>query len=136
MGKASGVPAGYHTVTPYLIARDAAGLLDFLERAFGARVTERVERPESGTIAHAEVVIGDSRVMAAETTDVCPVMPAMLYVYVEDCDQAYGRALAAGATSLMEPADQPHGDRHGGVLDAYGNQWWMATRLPEGAGRQ
>lgn len=129
MGKASGVPEGYHTVTPYLIARDAAGLLGFLERAFGARVTQRVERPENGTIRHAEVVIGDSRVMAGETTVECAVMPGMFYVYVEDCDEAYGRALAAGATSLMPPADQPHGDRHGGVLDAYGNQWWIATRL-------
>jgi len=124
------IPDGYHTVTPYLVVSDVAGLIDFLEQVFGASETERMERPD-GSIMHAEVRIGDSVVMMGEASDEFAPMPGMLHIYLEDVDDAYGRALAAGATSLREPTDEFYGDRAAGVQDAFGNQWWMATHVED-----
>lgn len=122
------VPEGYHTVTPYLAIHGAAKLIDFLQRAFDATVTERLERPD-GAIAHAEVRIGDSIVMLGDAPAEWKPMPAMLHMYVADADAAYRRAIAAGGTSIREPADQFYGDRSAAVQDACGNQWWLATRI-------
>ena len=80
---------------------------------------------------HAEVKIGDSIIMMGEPTAECKPMPAMIHLYVPDADATYRRALAAGAKSVREPADQFYGNRSGGVEDACGNQWWMATRKEE-----
>jgi PhnB protein len=126
-----GVPDGYHTVTPYIQGNPADALLRFMEAAFGGVVVERQER-EGGAVAHAEVVIGDSRVMVADPRSQDPVHRSTLYLYVPDADAVYGRAMAAGARSLAEPQDMPYGDRHGGVEDSSGNHWWIATRLPPG----
>lgn len=120
-------PPGNHTITPYLVVPGVPALIDFLKAVFGAAELERIARPD-GTVMHAEVRIGDSLVMMAEATGEHSPMPAMLYVYVDDVDAAFGRAVAAGATSLREPSDQFYGDRKGGVADAFGNQWWIATR--------
>ena len=125
---AKSIPAGYHTITPYLVSPGAARVIDFLKAAFGAQELQRDARP-NGTIRHAEVKIGDSVVMLGEATEEWPPMPAMLYVYVEDVDRVYRQAIEAGATSLREPADQPSGDRVGGVADPAGNQWWLATPM-------
>ena len=120
------VPDGYHTVTPYLTVPGVAKLIEFVQRAFDAvEVHECMKRPD-GTIMHAEVKIGDSMVMMGEPMG-CPPSPAALYLYVPDTDAIYRRALAAGATSLMEPADQFYGDRNAGVRDPAGNHWWIAT---------
>ncbi len=100
-------------------------LLQFLKQAFGAVQTERVEMP--GGRLHAEVRIGDSIIMMGSATGGSAPMPSMLYVYTDDTDAAYTRALKAGATSVMEPADQFYGDRNAGVKDALGNLWWIAT---------
>ena len=124
------VPDGYHTVTPYLVVQDVAGLIDFLERAFDAEETERMQSPD-GPIMHAEVRIGDSVVMMGEAGEDTPPMPAMLHLYLEDADAAYQRALDAGATSLREPEDQFYGDRTAGVKDDFGNQWWLATHIED-----
>lgn len=124
------MPEGYHTVTPYLLVRGADRLIDFLQQVFDAEETERMQRPD-GSIMHAEVRIGDSVVMLGEATGDHERMPAMLHVYLEDTDAAYRRALAAGATSLQEPEDQFYGDRTGGVQDAFGNQWWLATHVED-----
>jgi uncharacterized glyoxalase superfamily protein PhnB len=121
------IPEGYHTVTPYLVGPDVAGLLKFLAAAFGATETERVTDP-GGAVRHAEVQIGDSRVMMGEPTGDYAPMPAMLQLYVEDVDAVYQRALRAGGISIEEPADQFYGDRRGGVRDPSGNQWWISTR--------
>jgi PhnB protein len=124
------IPDRYHTVTPYLVVRNVSDLIDFLKQVFEVEELERFHRPD-GSITHAEVRIGDSVVMMGEASgDFAPV-PVMLHVYLEDSDAAYRRALAAGATSLQEPADQFYGDRTAGVKDAFGNQWWLATHVED-----
>jgi PhnB protein len=120
------IPDGYHSVTPYLLTAEAARLIDFLKQAFAAEEHERVSRPD-GAIMHAEVRIGDSVVMMGEPMPPLAPMPASLHVYVPDVDAVYQRALRAGATSVMEPADQFYGDRSGGVKDPFGNLWWIGT---------
>jgi uncharacterized glyoxalase superfamily protein PhnB len=124
------IPEGYHTVTPYLILQGAAQLIDFLKQAFDAEEILRMAQPD-GTITHAEVKIGDSRMMMSEATGDFKPMPAMLHLYVEDMDAVYRQALQAGATSLREPEDQFYGDRTGGVQDSSGNQWWLATHIED-----
>jgi uncharacterized glyoxalase superfamily protein PhnB len=120
------IPEGYHSVSPYLAVRGADRLLDFVKKAFGAQELHRMVRPD-GTIWHAEVKIGDSIVMLAEPQGQWKPMPSALYLYVPDVDVAYHLALQAGATSIMEPADQFYGDRNGGVQDPTGNLWWIST---------
>ncbi len=125
------VPDGYHTVTPSLMVHGAARLIDFLEQAFGAKETERIARPD-GAIMHAEVRIGDSIIMLGEPMSKSdPPMMGTLYLYVSDADATYKRALRAGATSVMEPADQFWGDRMSGVTDGFGNTWWIATHIED-----
>lgn len=125
---ASFIPKGYHTVIPYLTVDGVERLIDFLARVFGAEETERIKRPD-GSVGHAEVRIGDSVIMLGQVRDQWTPMPAALYIYVPDTDATYERALHAGATSTMEPADQFYGDRNAGVADPWGNQWWIATHV-------
>lgn len=124
------IPQGYGTVTPYLIVPDAAAQIDFLRAAFGAEETGRFADPD-GRVMHASVTIGDSAVMLGEATDEWKPMPCVLHLYVEDTDAVYARAIAAGARSLREPADQFYGDRMAGVEDFVGNQWWIATHVED-----
>jgi uncharacterized glyoxalase superfamily protein PhnB len=120
------IPDGYHTITPYLTVQGAGKLIDFLKLAFDAQETERITAPD-GAIAHAEVRIGNSIVMMSDAGGERAPMPSGLYLYVNDTDAVYKSALRAGATSIMEPADQFYGDRSAGVKDPVGNQWWIAT---------
>ncbi len=120
------VPEGYHTVTPYLVVHGVVKLIDFLKQAFDATEIHRTTMPD-GAVMHAEVQIGDSRVMMGEARGEQRPIPAMLYVYVPDVDAVYARAVGAGATAVALPADQFYGDRAGGVQDAVGNQWWIGT---------
>lgn len=122
------IPEGFHSVTPYLLVKDGAKLIEFVERAFGAEQVERLEDPD-GTVRHAQVKIGDSFVMLG--TPQGEPMPSSLYLYVPDCDAVYAQALAAGATSIMEPADQFYGDRGAGVTDPCGNLWWIGTHIED-----
>jgi PhnB protein len=124
------IPEGYHSVTPYLTVQGAARLLEFLERAFDAQVIHRMAKSD-GSIGHAEVQIGDSRVMMGEAGGECHAMPGSLYLYVADTDATYQRALAAGATSRMEPTNQFYGDRNAGIEDPVGNLWWIATHVED-----
>ena len=126
-GTVKPIPDGYHTVTPYLVVRDVPRLIDFLRQAFGATEIMRSARPD-GSIMHAEVTIGDSRVMMGEASTEWPPMPGCVHLYVVDTDALYHLALQAGAKSLREPTDQFYGDRMAGVQDPIGNQWWIATR--------
>ena len=125
------IPDGYHSVTPYLVVEGANALIDFAKQAFDAVETYRMPGP-GGAVMHAEIRIGDSMVMLADASGAeNPPMPAMMYLYVPDADDYYKRALAAGASSLREPADQFYGDRSAGVEDAFGNKWWLATHVED-----
>jgi uncharacterized glyoxalase superfamily protein PhnB len=113
-----------HNVTPYLTVHKPAELIDFVTQAFGA--IEHFRATGSAGGMHAEVSIGDSVVMIGGAEHIEP-MPAAIHLYVPDVDQAYERALKAGAKSLMPVADQPYGERSGGVEDVHGNRWYIAT---------
>jgi PhnB protein len=130
------VPEGYgmnyRSVTPYLIVSDVPGLIGFVTRVFGA--IELLRTPGASGGLHAEVNIGDSVVMMGQGPGQA-LMPAALYVYVEDADAAYRRALQAGATSQEEPTDTSYGDRRAGVLDPFGNRWFIATHKQDARSR-
>ena len=132
-------PAGHHTVTPYVIVSDARAAIDFYARAFGA-VQTSLSVDDAGKVRHAEVRIGDSPVMLAETFEfqgVSATNPAAIggrtsmhiYLYVPDSDALFAQAIAAGAREVMAVADQSYGDRSGGVVDPFGHVWWIATHL-------
>jgi PhnB protein len=118
------VPEGYRAVTPWIISRDTAGLLDFVKEAFGAEEIARVPN-EDGTIGHAEFRIDDSIVMAFDARGGWPDTPGFFRLYVEDGDVVYRRALEAGAVSVTEMTDLFFGDRVGRVRDPQGNVWWI-----------
>ena len=124
------VPEGYYTVTPWIISRDTAGLIEFVERAFGAEEIARVQ-DENGIIGHAEFRIGDSVVMGFDAMPQWPDTPSFLRLYVEDADAVHRRALEAGATSVTEVTHLYWGDRVGRVRDPFGNLWWIQTRVEE-----
>lgn len=128
---------GFTSVTPYLAVRRAAELIEFVKDVFGAAETFRVPGP-SGGITHAEVRIGNSMLMVGGSPEMpYPETPAPLHCYVGKVDEAYQRALRAGAVSLHEPSDQDFGERGASVKDPFGNHWYLATPLagqsiPEG----
>lgn len=132
------IPEGYSSVTPYLIFKSCADAIAFYTKAFGATEKFRMNNAE-GQIGHAEIQISDCCLMMA---DEAPKMeafapehyggsPVSLLIYTEDCDSMYRRAIAAGATSEREPADQPYGDRMSGVRDPFGYKWWIATHIKD-----
>ena len=119
---------GMHDVVYYLIPRGAAAYIDFLRNAFGAEVVERHEDP-AGSVRHAKVRIGDSILGMGEAHDQWQPMPAAIHHYVPNVDEAYERALAAGATSLAAPEDKEYGARYAGVVDSQGNYWYLTTQF-------
>ena len=121
-------PAGYNSVSPYLIVAGAAGTIDFLARVFGAEELRRFADAE-GRVVHAEVRIDDTVVMIADGVEAWPPVASHVHVYVPDVDAAYRRALDAGAESVQEPVKKEDEDRRGGVKDAGGTTWWIATRV-------
>jgi PhnB protein len=123
-------PKGLHSVNVYMHPLRAEPVINFLKRAFGAREIAKYASPD-GVVHHAEIRVGDSMVEMGEAHGKYQPMPTMFYLYVPDCDAVYQRALQAGATSIAEPADQPYGDRSGGVKDAFGNQWYIATHIKD-----
>jgi PhnB protein len=124
------VPKELHTVNPYLHPLRAEPLIGFLKRAFGAEEVAKYASPD-GVVHHAVIRVGDSIVEMGEAQGKYQRMPAMFYLYVPDCDGTYLTALAAGATSLHEPTDQPYGDRSSAVTDAFGNTWYIATHIKD-----
>jgi len=113
------VPEGWHTITPRLFAADAAGLVDFLKHAFGASGEFRNDGPSA-------IHIGDSIVMVSEA-GVRDAMAAFLYIYLDDADGAFRRAVERGATVIEKPQDMFYGDRRAMVRDPFGNTWQIAT---------
>ena len=124
------VPEGQPTVTPYLIVPDARRQIEFLVEAFGAVEDGRTAAAD-GRVMHAQVSLGDSKVMMGEATSDWEPMPSSIHLYVEDCDATYRRALDAGATVVMEVDDRFYGDRQGGVRDPNGNVWWISTHVED-----
>lgn len=132
------IPKGYHAVTPYLSVKGAAGAIAFYKKAFGAKEVMRMPGP-GGTIGHAEIQVGDSRIMLA---DEFPEMnfrsprsvggtPVNIHLYVADVDKVVKKAVAAGAKSLRPVADQFYGDRSGSLEDPFGHVWHIATHIKD-----
>ncbi len=124
--KSEGAP----TLQPYLHPLRAEPVLNFVKRAFGAEELGRYTAPD-GVIHHTTVKIGNAQMEMGEATGPYQPMPTMFYLYVEECDALYKRALSAGATSISEPADQPYGDRSAGITDPFGNKWYIATHIKD-----
>jgi len=120
---------GLHTVTPYLIVDDVTKLIEFLEEVIAGSVRGKPSYREDGTVKHAELQVGDSVIMMGEPMEGYPAYQSGLYVYVENCDKAYKKAMELGATSLSEPVDFPHGDRYASVKDFAGNTWSLVTHI-------
>ena len=131
------IPAGYHSVPPYLIVDDAKAAIDFYTRAFGAR--EKFRLPMGDRIGHAEILIGDSHVMLAdEFPDMGNLGPkarggttVSLMIYVEDVDSAFKQAIAAGGKEERPVENQFWGDRMGTLTDPFGHKWTLATTVEE-----
>ena len=138
MASVPNIPAGYHTVTPYLGVRDAVAAVDFYRRAFGAELVLKLTMPD-GKYAHAEIKIGDSHIMMAEENpewgNKSPATlggsPVSFMVYMPDVDAAFARALAAGCTQVRPIEDQFYGDRTGTLKDPYGFQWSLGTHIED-----
>ena len=134
----SPIPEGYHSVTPYLVIKNAAAAIEFYKKAFGAVELFRMPAP-GGKIGHAEIKIGDSPVMLS---DAYPEMgfqgpeslggtPVSLMIYVEDVDQVYPQAIAAGGKELRPLQDQFYGDRSGTLADPFGHVWTISTHVED-----
>jgi PhnB protein len=132
--KVSPIPAGYHSITPFLVVHDGARALEFYQKAFGASEIMRMATPD-GKVGHAEILIGNSHLMLA---DECPRQktrgpisfggtPMTICLYVEDCDAVFGRAVALGSKVLHPVQDQFYGDRSGTLTDPFGHIWTVAT---------
>jgi PhnB protein len=126
------IPDGLRSVTPFLHTHGAAGLIDFLKKAFGAEEATRLQSP-AGQVHYAKVRIGDSALELSEAHGENQPLPAMFYVYGKDADASYRLALEVGATSTEEPADQSYGHRRAAVKDAFGNLWYLASSPAGGA---
>ena len=132
------IPAGYHTVTPYLACGDGAAAIEFYKKAFGAKEKVRMPGPD-GKVGHAEVEIGDSRIMLtgeyAAMNFLSPVSrggtTVTIHLYVKDCDALTARAVKAGAKLLRKVEDQFYGDRMGTVEDPFGHVWHLATHTED-----
>ena len=136
MVRVNPIPEGCHSVQPYMIFAGCAKAMEFYKKAFGASEVMCMKSPE-GVVGHAEMQIGNSRIMMADEHPQIEAYgavhyggsPITLMFYTDDCDAMYAQALAAGAKSLREPADQPYGSRMAGVLDPFGYKWWIGTQI-------
>jgi PhnB protein len=142
-GKVSYIPEGYHTVTPYLCVSDAARAIEFYKEAFGATEIMRMEAP-GGKIGHAEIQIGDARVMLADefpelnfrSPQSVGGLSAHFMIYDEDVDARVERAVAAGAKLTRPVKDQFYGDRSGSVEDPFGHLWYISTHIEDLSGEE
>ncbi len=124
------VPEGFHTVTPYLIVDDAQGLMEFITNAFDGKVTFVMKRDDN-KIMHATMSIGNSTVMISDTMEGMEAQRGMLYLYLEDADKVFKKAIEAKASAVREPITEFYGDRAGAVKDAWNNVWWIATHVED-----
>ena len=145
MNKVSYIPEGHNSITPYLIIKGAAQAIDYYKKVFGATEVFRMDQPD-GKVGHAELKIGNSRIMVAEEN---PKMglgytsavsigasPVSLYLYMPDVDRVIERAVAAGAKTLKPVQDQFYGDRSGFIQDPFGHLWGIATHIEDVAPKE
>jgi PhnB protein len=125
---ASYKPTGYTSVAPYLIVSNAGDTIKFLAAVFGAKELRKFTDP-AGRVVHAEVRLDDTVVMLAEGGGSFPAVPAHVHVYVSDVGAVYARAMAQGAISIQEPVKKDDEDKRGGIQDAGGTTWWLATKV-------
>ena len=129
--KVKPIPKGYHTVTPFLMASDAQGLLDFIEKGLNGK-TEFKMKDDDGKIIHASATIGNSPIMLGDAMGEHEPITAMLYLYVDNVDELYEQALSVeGTKSIREIKDEFYGDRAGCIQDQWGNRWWIATHTED-----
>jgi PhnB protein len=137
------IPEGFNTITPHIIVNGAAAAIEFYKKAFGAVEVCRLPMPGSDKLMHAQVRIGNSPLMLADIMQ-CPQSgessksplemggsPVVLHLYVENVDEAFKKAIVAGATEEMPPADMFWGDRYGKVKDPFGHEWSIATKIKD-----
>jgi uncharacterized glyoxalase superfamily protein PhnB len=125
------IPEGYGTVFPYMIVDSAEALVDFLSQVFNAKVVGKTVLP-NGRAANIRIRIGTSTFMVSEAGDgAMKAMPGAYYIYVEDVDGTFEKAIASGAEKIFEPSDMPYLDRQAGVKDSSGNVWWISRHLVE-----
>ncbi len=138
MSKVPYIPKGYNSVTPYLVIKGAAKAIDYYKKIFGATVVVRMDGP-NGSVGHAELQIGDSRVMLADenpqmgATSATTIgnSPVSLYLYIPDVDKVVDRAVAEGAKLVKPVQDQFYGDRTGFIQDPFGHFWGIATHVED-----
>jgi len=124
------VPEGFQTVTPYLVVDNAAKLIEFIKNTFDSKVTFISNRDEN-KIMHATVSIGTSTIMISDIMEGMQPQTAMLYLYLEDADGVFKKAMDGKATLVREPKTEFYGDRAGAVKDEWGNVWWIATHVED-----
>lgn len=124
------IPEGYGNVIPFLICTGAEDVIKFAQDAFGAKLSD-FSKSESGAFRHATIHIRDSAIMLSEGSAEYPAQPTMLYIYFENVDEVYKKAIEAGGVSLREPTNEFYGDRTCGVSDPSGNQWWLASHFED-----
>ena len=122
------IPISHQTIMPYLVITGAEKFFDFAKKVFSAEEIFKSVREDGKTIMHAEIKIGGCTIMFAETTESSKIQPAGLFIYVEDADVTYKKALEEGASTLMGISDQDYG-RTCGVKDPCGNTWWITAVL-------
>ena len=133
------IPDGYHSITPYLICRDAARAVEFYQQALGARIKGGVMKGPDGKVMHAELVIGDSIIMLADenpergasSPQTIGGSPMSMLVYVPNVDEVFAKAMAAGARQVSPVEKQFYGDRSGGFLDPFGHAWHVSTHVED-----
>jgi PhnB protein len=138
MNKVSYIPKEYHSVTPYLVIKGAAQAIDYYKKVFGATQVVRMDGPD-GRVGHAELQIGDSRIMLADENpqmgykgaSTIGASPVSLYLYMPDVDSVVKKAVAEGAKILKPVEDQFYGDRSGFIQDPFGHQWGVATHVED-----
>lgn len=120
------IPNGHQTIMPYLMLQSAEKFIDFTTKVFGAEVTFKKMRDDTDVVMHSEIQINGSTIMFCDSTEKWKTDTSNLFIYVEDADNTYQKALSEGAATIMEPTDQDYG-RSCGVTDPSGNVWWITS---------
>ena len=139
MNEVKKIPDGYHSITPMLIVKDGLKAIEYYKKVFGAMDKGTMMMPDNKSVAHAELMIGDSKIMLSyefpEMKSLSPTTiggtPVSLYLYVEDVDKTFNLAVAEGGKSLFPVQDRFYGDRHGSIQDPFGHIWSIATHLKD-----